>query len=51
MRQGAQYVGDEWVYVTADGKWLHGIPEPSGCGIGTCHKLPSIAGTCPAKTG
>ncbi len=28
MRQGAQYVGDEWVYVTADGKWLHGIPEP-----------------------
>jgi hypothetical protein len=28
MRQGAQYVGDEWVYVTGDGKWLHGIPEP-----------------------
>lgn len=28
MRHGAQYVGDEWVYVTGDGKWLHGIPEP-----------------------
>jgi hypothetical protein len=28
MRQGAQYVGDEWVYVTGDGKFLHGIPEP-----------------------
>ncbi len=28
MRRGARYVGDEWVYVTGDGKWLHGIPEP-----------------------
>lgn len=28
MRQGAKYVGDEWVYVTGDGRWLHGIPEP-----------------------
>lgn len=28
MRHGAQYVGDEWVYVTGDGRWLHGVPEP-----------------------
>jgi hypothetical protein len=28
MRKGARYVGDEWVYVTGDGRWLHGIPEP-----------------------
>lgn len=28
MRRGARYVGDEWVYVTADGSTLHGIPEP-----------------------
>lgn len=26
--RGAEYVGDEWVYVTADGSRVHGIPEP-----------------------
>lgn len=25
---GAQYVGDEWIYLTTDGKRMHGIPEP-----------------------
>ncbi len=25
---GAEYVGDEWVYVTSDGARVHGIPEP-----------------------
>jgi hypothetical protein len=25
---GAEYVGDEWVYVTSDGSRVHGIPEP-----------------------
>src|SRR5919108_2649495 len=25
---GAEYVGDEWVYVSADGRYVHGIPEP-----------------------
>jgi hypothetical protein len=28
MAQGAEYVGDEWVYVSADGSELFGIPEP-----------------------
>lgn len=28
MREGARYVGDEWVYVTGDGRSLYGIPEP-----------------------
>jgi len=28
MRQGARYVGDEWVYVSGDGASLYGIPEP-----------------------
>jgi hypothetical protein len=28
MSQGAEYIGDEWVYVSADGKRMHGIPEP-----------------------
>lgn len=26
--RGAEYVGDEWVYVTDDGSRVHGIPEP-----------------------
>jgi hypothetical protein len=28
MANGARYVGDEWVYVSARGERLHGIPEP-----------------------
>ena len=26
--RGARYVGDEWIYVRADGASVHGIPEP-----------------------
>lgn len=26
--RGAAYVGDEWVYVSTDGRRVHGIPEP-----------------------
>lgn len=25
---GADYVGDEWIYITGDGEHMHGIPEP-----------------------
>jgi hypothetical protein len=28
MQHGATYVGDEWVYLTGDGKRMYGIPEP-----------------------
>jgi hypothetical protein len=28
MARGATYVGDEWVYLSADGRRVHGIPEP-----------------------
>jgi hypothetical protein len=28
MSRGAEYIGDEWVYITSDGKQMHGIPEP-----------------------
>jgi hypothetical protein len=28
MANGAQYIGDEWVYITPDGKRMYGIPEP-----------------------
>ncbi|MBI5031579.1 MAG: hypothetical protein HZB51_13710 [Chloroflexi bacterium] len=25
---GAEYIGDEWVYISPDGQRMHGIPEP-----------------------
>lgn len=28
MAAGAEYVGDEWVYLSADGRSMYGIPEP-----------------------
>jgi hypothetical protein len=28
MDRGAEYIGDEWVYITADGQQMYGIPEP-----------------------
>lgn len=28
VSRGAQYVGDEWVYLSADGQTMYGIPEP-----------------------
>jgi hypothetical protein len=28
MSHGAEYIGDEWVYVSGDGRRLRGIPEP-----------------------
>jgi hypothetical protein len=28
MSRGAAYVGDEWVYISGDGRQMYGIPEP-----------------------
>jgi hypothetical protein len=28
MAHGAKYIGDEWVYISQDGKRMYGIPEP-----------------------
>lgn len=28
MANGATYIGDEWTYLSADGKQMYGIPEP-----------------------
>lgn len=28
IANGADYVGDEWVYISNDGQTMHGIPEP-----------------------
>lgn len=28
MAHGARYIGDEWVYISGDGRKMYGIPEP-----------------------
>jgi hypothetical protein len=28
MSEGAEYVGDEWIYLSGDGRRMYGIPEP-----------------------
>jgi hypothetical protein len=28
VAHGAEYIGDEWVYLSANGQYMHGIPEP-----------------------
>jgi hypothetical protein len=28
MSEGATYIGDEWVYISADGRLMYGIPQP-----------------------
>lgn len=28
MANGAEYVGDEWIYITGDGQQMFGLPEP-----------------------
>ena len=27
-RNGADYIGDEWIYLSSDGRYMYGIPEP-----------------------
>lgn len=26
--KGAEYIGDEWIYISSDGKYMYGIPQP-----------------------
>lgn len=42
MRNGARYIGDEWVYLTPDGRML-GIPEPIRLWRWQIRQLPEIA--------
>ena len=28
MSEGATYIGDEWIYIGADGRFMYGIPQP-----------------------
>lgn len=42
MARGAQFVGDEWVYVESDGGRVHGIPEPMRVWDWQLRQLPEL---------
>jgi hypothetical protein len=46
MSQGASYVGDEWVYLTPDGR-MHGVPEPIRLWSWQLRQLPELLGRLP----
>lgn len=41
MRYGADYVGDEWVYLTSEGE-MYGLPEPIRLWSWHLHQLPDL---------
>ena len=47
--RGARYVGDEWVYLTADGG-MHGVPEPIRLWNWHIEQLPGLRADLPAAT-
>jgi hypothetical protein len=46
-RAGARYIGDEWVYLTGDGR-MHGIPEPVRLWDWHLDQLPDVRRDLPA---
>lgn len=48
MSRGAEYVGDEWVYLTEDGQML-GLPEPIRVWAWHLQQLPSLLKSRPRK--
>jgi hypothetical protein len=47
--RGAEYVGDEWVYLTSDGR-MHGVPEPIRLWHWHVAQLPELRAQLPAGT-
>lgn len=47
--RGATYVGDEWIYLTDDGRMV-GLPSRSGCGTGSSARCPSSVRVCRAPS-
>jgi hypothetical protein len=45
--RGAEYVGDEWIYVAADGRRVYGIPEPIRLWDWQLRQLPQYARVVP----
>ena len=48
-QHGAEYVGDEWVYLTPDGG-MHGVPEPIRLWHWHVAQLPALRGRLPVAT-
>lgn len=44
MAHGARYIGDEWVYLTANGRRMYGIPEPIRLWDWHLTDLPAVRG-------
>ena len=44
MAHGAEYVGDEWIYIEPDGRTVHGIPEPIRIWDWNLRQLPDVRG-------
>jgi hypothetical protein len=42
MAHGAEYVGDEWIYIEPDGSTVHGIPEPIRIWDWNLRQLPDV---------
>ncbi len=42
IANGAEYVGDEWIYLSVDGKRMHGIPEPIRIWDWHLHEIPRL---------
>jgi hypothetical protein len=47
--RGARYVGDEWVYLTEDGR-MHGVPEPIRLWAWHLDQLPELRAELPPMT-
>jgi hypothetical protein len=48
MSEGAEYVGDEWIYLTDDGRML-GLPEPIRLWAWQLDQMPGLLRSRPAK--
>lgn len=50
LSRGARYVGDEWIYLTADGTAMSGVPEPVRLWHWQLRQVPEVASRVPAGT-
>jgi len=50
LAHGARYVGDEWIYLPADGDAMFGVPEPVRLWHWQLQQVPDVAKRVPAGT-
>jgi hypothetical protein len=46
--RGAGYVGDEWIYLDPERRWMRGLPEPMRVWDWQIRAMPGLAGRIPA---